>query len=93
MSAAAAEPHGSAVATGIRPEKGWFKTMEKETYTTRTLEVTITLHKNGHAMVEFYDTESGDYYPLSEDDWSELANDERVGSEIGSWLELMADEV
>lgn len=64
-----------------------------KTIKTRTLEVTITLHENGHAMVEFYDPESGDYYHLSEDDWSELANDERVGSEIGSWLGLMADEI
>ena len=32
MSAAAAELPGSAAATGIRPEKGWYKTMEK-TYT------------------------------------------------------------
>ena len=34
MSAAAAELPGSTVATGIRPEKGWLKTMnEKKTYT------------------------------------------------------------
>ena len=33
MSAAAAELHGSAAATGIRPGKGWSKTMEKKTYT------------------------------------------------------------
>ena len=33
MSAAAAELPGSTVATGIRPGKGWSKTMEKKTYT------------------------------------------------------------
>ena len=46
MSAAAAELPGSTVDTGIRPEKGWSKTMyEKKTYTLEDFEMNTYTYK------------------------------------------------
>ena len=67
--------------------------MDEKITLERTITVTITLDQDGHAAVEFYDNESGDCFTISGESYHEIVDDDRVGTEIGSWLELMADEL
>lgn len=63
------------------------------TSVSKTVEVTITVTKNGNVWFDFYETESGDDYRISTA-LSDLSEEEsRVGTELLSWAELMSDEL
>ena len=63
------------------------------TSVSRTVEVTITVTKHGDVWFDFYEPESGDDSRIFTT-MDNLNNEEsRVGGELLSWAELMADEV
>lgn len=56
-----------------------------------TIEVTIRLDKNGNADFEFYHAESGDFFRICASRDTLADEENRVGSELMSWLPLMSD--
>ena len=61
--------------------------MEKE------ISVTISLKPDGSVRFEFYENESGDFFSVCTTLDSMQEEECRVGTELMSWVSLMADEM
>ena len=60
---------------------------------TKSIEVTISLDTGGKARFDFYEPDSGDYYRIETSLDGFCDEESRIGSELGSWLSLMEDEM